>query len=237
MALIKYGGGIMQMAGSIAGQTHARNRFGNYMRARTKPVNPRSSRQSAARIAIMFLAEQWRETPMDDAKREAWETYANSVNWNNKLGETVKLTGFNMFIRANAAILRAGGTIVTAGPADLGLPPGDPKFVATAAKAGTKQITYVFDDGFDWCGEAGGYLMIYAGEPQNPTRNFFGGPWHFERVIAGVGDGGAKSPLSDVPFLSWTLVEGQKLWFQAAIIRADGRMSTKFECDPVIVAA
>jgi len=238
MAQVKYGGGIVQMSGSIAGNTFARNRFGNYMRARTKPINPKSSRQMGARTAIMFLAEQWREDPMNDDKREAWETYAKGVNWHNKLGEVITLTGFNMFIRGNAAILRCGGTIVTDGPADIGLPPGDPSFVATAAKAGTKQITYVFDDTFDWCGEAGGYLSIHAGCPQNPTRNFFGGPWRFERSVAGSADGGAESPMSNIPFLSWTLVAGQKLWFEAQIIRADGRSSTMFAAkDPVIVAA
>lgn len=237
MALIRFGGGIVDARGSIAGNTHSRNRFGGYIRARTKPVNPRSSRQMGARVAVMFLAEQWREDPMNDAKRQAWETYAGSVNWQNKLGESVKLTGFNHFVRSNAAILRAGGTYVQDGPTDLGLPPGDPAFLATAAKAGTKQITYVFDDTFDWCTEAGGYLVIYAGEPQNPTRNFFNGPWRFERSVAGIDPAGATSPMANVPFLSWTLVEGQKIWIQAAIIRKDGRLSTKFRPDPIIVAA
>lgn len=235
MALAKYGGGIIQMSGSIAGNTHARNRFGNYIRARTKPVNPKSERQSFARTVIMQLAEQWREDPMDDAKRLAWEVYANGVAWKNALGETVKLTGFNMFIRSNAAILRCGGTLVTDGPPDIGLPPGDPKFVVTAAKASTKQITYVFDDGFDWCSEVGGYLSIHAGMPQNPTRNFFGGPWRWERAIAGTADGGVESPLSNIPFLSWTLVAGQKLWFQAQIIMADGRSSTMFASKETVI--
>lgn len=238
MALIKYGGGIVQMSGSIAGNTHARNRFGNYMRARTKPVNPRSSRQSGARTAIMFLAEQWREDPMDDDKREAWETYAKGVSWDNKLGESVKLTGFNHFIRANAALIRLGGTIVTDGPPDIGLPPGDPDFQVVAPKAAGQEITFVFNDGFDWCSEVGGYLSIHAGMPQNPTRNFFGGPWRWERAIAGTADGGVESPLSNIPFLSWTLVAGQKLWFRASIIQADGRMSTLFAAkDTVIVGA
>ncbi|GAH50296.1 unnamed protein product, partial [marine sediment metagenome] len=46
MALVKLGGGIVQISGSIAGNTFARNRFGNYMRSRTKPVNPNSTRQT-----------------------------------------------------------------------------------------------------------------------------------------------------------------------------------------------
>lgn len=232
MALIKYGGGIVQMSGSIAGNTHARNRFGNYCRARTKPVNPKSARQSAARIAVMFLAEQWREDPMDDAKREAWETYANGVNWNNKLGEVVKLTGFNHFIRSNAALVRCDATYVADGPPDIGLPPGDTGLVITA-NATTQKLSVAFTDTFDWAKETGAYLSVEMGMPQNPTRNFFGGPWRFAAAIAGVDTTGVSSPqLLDPPF---TLTPGQKVWTRAKIIRKDARLSTPFEAPPVLV--
>jgi len=232
MALVKYGGGIIQMSGSIAGNTHARNRFGNYARARTKPVNPKSARQMGARIAIMYLAEQWRESPMDDAKRIAWQTYAGSVNWQNGLGESVQLTGFNMFIRSNAALLRAGGSLVVDGPAAGGLPPGDPAF-AVVANATTQKLTITFDDTFDWCKETGAYLSIEMGQPQHPTRNFFGGPWRWAGAIAGVNTTGVSSPqVIDPPF---TLTPDQKIWCRARIIRADARVSTQFTADPTIV--
>lgn len=234
MALIKYGGGIVGMSGSMAGNTHARNRFGNYMRARTKPVNPKSARQMAARILIMMLAEQWRESPMTDAKRTAWETYAESVNWNNKLGETVKLTGFNMFIRSNAALIAAGGTMVTDGPTDLGLPPGDELF-AVAGSESTQKLTVTFDDTKDWALETGAFLSVEMGIPQNPTRNSFGGPWRFAEAIAGIDTTGVSSPQDIDP--PWTLTEGQKIWTRARIIRLDGRASTQFGADPFAAGA
>jgi len=237
MALVKYGGGIVQMSGSMSGNTFARMRFGNYVRARTKPVNPRSSRQMGARVAVMMLAEQWRESPMDDTIRAAWETYAQSVSWLNKLGESVKLTGFNMFIRANAAILRVGGTLVTAGPTDLGLPAGDPAFAASAASAATQDMTITFDDTLVWCDEDGGYLSIDMGEPQNPTRNFFGGPWRHWNSIDGDSVTPPTTPEAAFGSPPYTLVEGQKVWVRAKIIREDGRVSTPFECDPVTVGA
>lgn len=236
-ALVKYGGGIVQMSGSIAGNTFARNRFGNYTRARTKPVNPKSARQVGARVAIMYLAEQWREDPMTDVIRTAWQTYANSVNWNNKLGETVTLTGFNMFIRANAALLRLGGTVVTAGPTDLGLPAGDPNMVVSACSAAAQTFTLTFDDTMDWCEEVGAYLSLDQGEPQNPTRNFFGGPWRGCAYLSGFATPGVVSPSVGIVDIGYTFVEGQKIWWRGQIIRADGRVSTKFECEPVIVVA
>jgi len=237
MALVKYGGGIVQQSGSMAGNTYARNRFGNYVRARTKPINPRSSRQSAARINMMMLAEQWRETPMTDEKRTAWQVYANSVNWLNKLGETVTLTGFNHFIRSNAALLTAGGVIVTDGPTDLGLPGGDPVLQVTDLSAALQSAKITFDDTMEWCDEDNAWLYIEMGEPQNATRNFFNGPWRFWDSWGGDVAVPPVSPLGPIANLPWAVAEGQKVWWRAHIIRDDGRKSSGFECDPGIGAA
>lgn len=234
MTLIRYGGGIVQMSGSIAGNTHARNRFGNYTRARTKPVNPRSARQMGARILMMMLAEQWRESPMTDAIRLAWQTYANSVNWQNKLGEVVTLTGFNMFIRGNAAGITAGGSLVTAAPTDLGLPGADPTIAVSGSEASAK-LSVTFDNTMDWANEEGGFLSVEMGCPQNPSRNSFGGPWRFAAAVEGDAVTPPTSPAEiDPPF---TLIEGQKVWCRAKIIRADARASTAFGADPFAVGA
>jgi len=232
--LVKYGGGIVGASGSIAGDTHARNRFGNYVRARTKPINPKSPRQMAARILWMMLAEQWRESPMTPAIREAWETYASSVNWNNALGEVVKLTGYNHFLRSNAARLAAGLEMVTAGPPDLGLPNADPDFVVSASVAAAK-LSVVFDESLDWVNEDEAAMVIYMGRPQNPSRNFFASPYRLAGAILGdsvSAPSGAQE--FDPPF---TLVEGQKVWCRARIVRADARISTVFGCDPFAVAS
>lgn len=237
MALVRFGGGIVQMSGSIAGQTHARNRFGNYIRARTKPVNPKSPRQVAARIAIMYLAEQWRESPMSDAKRAAWETYADSVNWQNKLGEVIKLTGYQHYIRTNAALVAIGGTRVDDGPTDLGLPAGDPAFIVSNCSEATQKFDVAFDDGFDWAGEDDAYFAMQQGVPQNHTRNFFAGPWRVCAFLSGNTAVPLTSPQVSLPNIGYPIIEGQKIWWRAAIIRADGRLSTHFECDPVIAVA
>lgn len=237
MALIRYGGGIVQMSGSIAGDTFARNRFGNYSRARTKPVNPKSSRQVAARIAVMFLAEQWRESPMTAAKRTAWETYGAAINWLNKLGETIHLTGYQHFVRSNAAILAVGGTYVQDGPTTLSLPPGDPDFAISGVSEATQDFDVAFDDGFDWCSEDGAYFVMFQGQPQNASRNFFGGPYRRCAYLSGNSGAPVTSPQAGLTNIGYTLTEGQKVWWLAAIIRADGRVSTKFGCDPTTVGA
>lgn len=234
MALIKYGGGIVQMSGSIAGNTHARNRFGNYMRARTKPVNPQSSRQMTIRNIIAYLAEEWKDT-LTAAQRQSWETYADNVSWLNRLGETVHLSGFNHFVRSNAAILIVGGTQVAGAPTTMSLPPTDPTISVALSEA--SGITVTFDDTFEWCDEDAGYLEVHIGNPQQITRNFFGGPWRFHDSIDGNSVTPPTSPDGPTAVTCWTLIEGHKVWTKFRIIREDGRVSTEFQAAPVAVAA
>jgi len=233
-ALVKYGGGIIQMSGSIAGNTHARNRYGNYMRAKTKPVNPNSDRQVNARQVIAYLAEFWGESPMTDTIREAWKTYADAITMQNKLGESIKLSGFNHFVRSNAAILACSGTVVTAGPTVLSLPATDPTIAVTGSEA-SQQLSIAFDDTFDWLDEDGGYLEIEMGQPQKESRNFFGGPFRFADSI----DGDSVTPPTTPATITapFTLTEGQKVWCRAKIIRADGRASNGLMTAPFAVGA
>lgn len=232
---VKYGGGIVDARGSVAGNTFSRNRFGAYVRARVTPVNPSSSRQEFARAVVASLAEQWRESPMTDAFRIAWGVYAASINAVNKLGESITLTGFNAFMMGNAVKLHNGFSYVDDGPTDLGLPNQDPTVsIALSAASG---ITVTFDAGLDWCDEDNACLSIEIGQPQSPSRNYFGGPFRFHDGIDGDSVTPPTSPDGPTAVTAWTLIEGQKVWCRFRILREDGRVSNAWMAAPVLVAA
>jgi len=189
MALIRFGGGIVQMLGSIGGTTFARNASGNYARARTTPAN--------------------------------------------RLGESITLSGFNHYIRSNALLAKLGLTIVDAGPTVLAIPAMDPTFAITASEA-TDEISVAFDDTLEWLDEDGGYMFVSQGVPQNATRNFFAGPY---RHMASI-DGDSVTPPTtpDAQASVFTLIETQKVWCEARILRADGRLSNKMLASCIIAA-
>lgn len=232
MALVKYGGGVVQMSGSVAGITHARNRSGNYIRARTKPVNPNTDLQDQYRSAVASLVARWSAT-LTGAQRTAWNLYASNVAMKNRLGETINLTGFNHYIRSNVILARIGLTIIDAGPVIFELPAQDPAFSIAISEA-TQQITATFDDTMDWDNETGGYLYHFQGRPQNAQRNFFDGPWRNYGMVSGVTGAPVASP--QVGAVQFAVAEGQRVWVYSRIQRADGRLSEKFR-DSVIVAA
>lgn len=230
MALVKYGGGIVGASGSIAGNTHARNRFGNYIRARTKPVNPNTALQQVIRNALTQLTAHWGQT-LEIAERTAWNLYASSVAMKNRLGEVIYLTGFNHFLRSNIVRVQSGLTIIEAGPTIFELPAKDPKLVVTAVGT-TGKITVTYDKDMAWSLETGSYLIIFQGRPQNPQRNFFGGPWRLMGKIAGVTTEGATG--SDEFDKVYGITATQRLWIYARIVRLDGRLSQPFYASCVV---
>ncbi len=232
MALIKYGGGIVQMSGSIAGNVFARNHYGNYARARTKPVNPNTAGQQVVRAAMALLTEWW-SSSLTANQRTAWNLYGSNVAMTNKLGETVYLTGFNHYIRSNANLKRIVGTMMATGPVVFEIPEADPLFAITASEA-TQEITVTADATLPWALENGAYMFVFMGQPQNAQRNFFGGPWKYAGFYAGAVGAAPGFPLGLTP--PYAIAEGQHLWCYARIIRADARLSQPFRADVLCAA-
>lgn len=232
MALIKFGGGITEMRGSIAGNVFARNRYGAYVRSRTKPVNPNSTAQGLVRSAMSSVTEYWAHT-LTGTQRIAWATYAAAVAMKNKLGETVYLSGFNHFVRGNATRSRLGLDIIAAGPTTLALPEKDTTIAITASVA-TQKVSIAFDNTQAWATEADSHLVLFVGQPQQATRNFFASPWKYAGKVAGVVAPAPTSPAAiDSPY---TLVLGQRIFAYAMIIRADGRVSEAMYCNCTVAA-
>lgn len=231
MALVKFGGGIIQMSGSIAGNTFARNKGGNYVRARTTPVNPNTDRQVAVRSALTDLTVLWSNT-LTAAQRTAWNLYGSSVAMTNKLGEVIYLSGFNHFIRSNTIIRQVGGAAILPGPTTFELPTADPAFAITASEA-TQQISVAFDNTLAWASEIGAHLWTFQGSPQNAQRNFFAGPW---RQMGQIDGAGVPPASPDAQAVQFAITEGQHLWVYARIIRADGRLSERFYADAFCAA-
>lgn len=224
MALVKTGGGVTDIRGSIGGTTFSRNKYGAYARTRTVPVNPKTVAQTKVRSVVASMIDIWKNT-LTAAQRAAWAVYAANVPVLNRLGDSVNLSGWNMFCRTNSALLYNDFLAVADAPTDYTLGEQDPTLSIAVSEA-TQLMTITFDDSMDWCGEDDAHLLVYASRPQNVTVNFFAGPYQ----LAGTLDGDTAVPISSpltmaVPF---AVVAGQKLFVQCRIVRADGRLSEPF---------
>ena len=98
---------ITQASGSIGGMTASRNKGGAYFRARALPTNPNTPEQQAVRGYLGTLANLWTNV-LTPANRVLWDFYAFNVPVINAVGDSIQLTGQQMYIRANVPRLQAG---------------------------------------------------------------------------------------------------------------------------------
>jgi hypothetical protein len=231
MALVKFFD-IAACSGSAGGKTYSHNRYGAYVRNRSIPVNPSSSRQQAARNAFSAAAVYWSST-LSSAERQAWNDYAAAVPVLNALGDSVYLTGFAMFLRSASLWLNLGLSAVEAGPTVLSLPDVDATFTASISEA-TQLISVAFDDNAAWCSEDDAFMSLYMMKPCGVGRNYLVG----HQKMAGKVDGDSGTPVTSPQTIACPFVatEDQKVIVAARIGRADGRLSNLFQ-DSVDVAA
>lgn len=112
--LVKLGAVVAEARGSVGGAVFSRNRSGAYVRNRTKPVDPSTARQNAQRTRMSASVVQWRA--LDEAERLAFNAKALVSPFVNRLGETINLSGMNLFMRSANLLAQAGIAPITVPP-------------------------------------------------------------------------------------------------------------------------
>lgn len=98
MAIIRFGGGVSEARGSIAGNTFSRTRAGAIIRNRITPVNPNTAAQSGRRAAFQNVTDGFKE--LSKQAVDDWNAAAQNVSRLNALGETYTPSGKQLFMQA-----------------------------------------------------------------------------------------------------------------------------------------
>lgn len=101
-------------SGSENGNTFSRNRFGQYMRRRAVPVQPRTPSQLNQRARLVTNAAAWRA--LTAAQRAGWLSLGLQMVRTDSLGQTYDLNGFLAFCSVNNNRLQAGDATVADAP-------------------------------------------------------------------------------------------------------------------------
>lgn len=222
---------VTAASGSIGGMTASRNRGGSYLRGRVIPVNPNTERQGIARANMASAVHAWTNT-LTDANRQAWISYAQATPTTDVLGNSLVLSGQQMFIKSALPRLVADLAIVEAGPITAGLATtpepgtGSGAIEVTVASGITGEIT-VPGSG------TSGVVNIYMSEPVPPSRT----PAHARRAFAGRD----QPPVADVftlamaaASLPYEPVAGLVTRITCLFLDVDGRVSAEAFRDIVI---
>jgi hypothetical protein len=150
--------------------------------------------------------------------------YGSNVPITNRLGDPTHISGISHFTRANVPRIQAALDIVDDGPTIYTLAPQE-AVLYTASEA-TQDITAAYLDGRDWASETGSAMLLYASRPQNPSINFFKGPYRLAGTIDGVTGTPPLTP-QDVP-APFPFIDGHRIFMSARMSLADGRLSAPF---------
>lgn len=228
MALVTFGGGVAQMRGRLGGTIFSHNRGGNYAKNFVKPTNPASPEQVAVRGRMTLLVDKWISV-LTALQRTGWKTYGDNVAMTNKVGDTIFLTGQQHYIRSNSPRLQAGLSRIDDAPVifDLGNYT-QPTMSLTGGASG--DILVAFTEGDQWVSADNAGMIVGFSRQQNPTINYFMGPFQFADSIDGDSATPPTTPETITsPFL---YAADNKAFGHIRVSQADGRLST-----PVIISA
>ena len=167
-ALIRFGPVVSSVRGSSGGTVFSANGLGAYIRNRTTPINPRTTRQENHRAVLATLNYDWANTLTND-ERGSWETYAAGTPILNRLGDQQHLKGIGQFIRTNLCYVSAGGALLTQAPPITGVI-GIPTVTITGTVATGIRVTAVTDP----VPSGGALLAFFISPAKRQTINFFG---------------------------------------------------------------
>ncbi len=211
-------------SGSVAATTHSRNRYGQYTRNRSIPVNPNTTYQSQMRARLGDNSQAWRA--LTDAQRAGWASLGASITRTDALGQTYTLTGQQAYCMVNNNNLDAGNAVVSAAPA-LVSPTGLLTATVTTT-GGTLSLAYTATPL-----AAGNRLFVFA-SPQRSAGRTFEGDYRLIFVSAAA----AVSPANILSAYTARLgapVVGNKIFFSCVVYDA-GFLSAPLNTSVVVSA-
>jgi len=221
-----------QLSGSVGGVVASHNKGGAYLRNRSVPTNPRTNLQQSVRAAFASAALGWKA--LTSAERTGWEGYASATPVTNRLGESITLSGFNMYVRAAAFFIGANNAAVATPPAFPGLASLGDLFVVTSFSAANGITVDGVGAGVD------GPFQIAIGPALSAGVSSFGGPFSsFLLSLSGesLSDIESVATAANVsPLRYGPPVQGQRRAVRVAAAAADGRLSEVFQTIVTVAA-
>jgi len=114
MAIVKFGGGVAGIRGTLAGNVYTANGNGAYVRPWSRVHNPKTLYQTINRLSVSLLPSAWRDLSSGD--RADWNAYGVAHPLTNKLGETYKRTGWQWFVHCGQNMSVVGGAAPATAP-------------------------------------------------------------------------------------------------------------------------
>lgn len=170
-----------ELSGSVAGNTFSNNKGGAYLRQRTAPTNPNSTKQQAARGILATVSAAW--AALSAANKATWSVWAALHAYPDSLGTMVHLSAQQAFCKANCNRVAAGMSIISTAPL-TDVP--DALTTATVTLTAPQGLSVAFTPAL----AAGDRLVVWQTEPGSAGRD----PNMKQARLQGISAAAASSP-------------------------------------------
>jgi hypothetical protein len=203
-------------SGSIAGTTSSHNRAGQYTRNRRAPVQPvGTGRRAFIRQAFGAAASAW--ASLSAINQAAWVSYAAGHPITDALGQSITLTGQQMFVSIATQLQNCGAALPTVPPVTASVfAAGSPTFTVVSAGAITFTPTGL--------GASGDFLLIAFSAPVSGGVLFQKTFWQYSHVA-----GNSTTPVvatAGYHAQFGTPAVGQRVFFKATPVNQYGATGT-----------
>jgi len=167
MALIRFGGGVVDARGSVAGNVFTKTKAGATLRSRRKPIRRKTNSQILRRSAASRMTHYWGET-LTAAQREAWNLYALNTGWTNKLGESINIGGLGAFVRLNTLLILMAEAVRAPAPTAYGHASGT---ISVLSAVPEEEFITMAEPSIGWSKDLDNdFLVIFQTMPQSPGK-------------------------------------------------------------------
>lgn len=209
-------------SGSIAGTTSSHNRAGQYTRNRRSPVQPvGTGRRAFIRSAFGNASSGW--SSLSAANQAAWINFAAIHPVTDSLGQSITLTGHQMFVGVAVSLLNVGQALPT-------VPPVSSSTVAPVVSVFTVTHLGVITLTLTPSGGASDFILVAFSAPQSAGVTFCKTFWQ-QTKVAGNSVGGATYGAAYVVQFG-TIPAGSKVFMKLTPVNQYGFAGT-----PIIVSA
>ena len=209
-------------SGSIAGTVFSHNRAGQYQRNRRSPVQPvGTGRRAFVRANLAAASSAW--AALTSAAQASWIAYANAHPITDSLGQSITLTGQQMYVAIGSQLLNVGQVLPTAVPVSSSVS-APIVSVFTVTHLGVITITLTASGG------ASDFILLAFSAPLSAGVTFNSTYWQ-QAHVAGNSTGGATYGTAYVAQFG-TIPAGTKVFLKLTPVNQYGVTGT-----PVTVTA
>lgn len=105
---------VSEARGKVSGNVFSKNKGGAIVRNRVTPINRRSANQQNQRQQLAALAASWRG--LTEEQRVGWNAASPNFPQSDNLGQTIFLSGEQLYIRCNLNLILIGESQITDAP-------------------------------------------------------------------------------------------------------------------------